>query len=158
MLHKSYAVGADGYMATAQQEDEETQPTTPADFMGPTLWTSDSSEFDAGHASHLDMLHNSPLSSGIAWDEGNAYWVFDGHHAAIAHYDFQSNHGPGGTDHRDGVVRRYVNEQLKVVDEIVAHLAFDREAQRLYIEIDEDGRSYVVNSEDNTVLRIAAKE
>jgi hypothetical protein len=127
------AFGKPGAMATAQQEDEITQPTTPHDFMGPTLWPSDSSEYDGGHGSHLDMLHNSPLSSGVAWDEGNAYWIFDGYHGAIAHYDFKEDHGQGGADHRDGIVHRYANEQLKVVNEIVAHIAFDKENQLLYI-------------------------
>ncbi len=28
--------------------------------------------------SHLDMLHESPMCMGIAWEQNNAYWVFDG--------------------------------------------------------------------------------
>jgi hypothetical protein len=28
--------------------------------------------------SHLDMLHESPIGMGIAWEQRNAYWVFDG--------------------------------------------------------------------------------
>lgn len=145
------AFGEPGYMATAQQEDEITQSTTPHDFMGPTLWPSDSAEFDAGHASHLDMLHNSPLSSGIAWDTGNAYWIFDGYHESITHYDFQSDHGPGGSDHRDGIVRRYAEGEVSVVNGIVAHLAFDRENQLLYIADTGNNRIAVLETDTGSV-------
>jgi sugar lactone lactonase YvrE len=147
----SLAFGAPGFMATAQQEDEITQPSTPADFMGPTLWTSDSSEYEGGHASHYDMLHNSPLSSGVAWDKDNAYWIFDGYHGAIAHYDFQLDHGPGGHDHSDGIVRRYANDQLSVVNGIVAHLAFDRDNQLLYIADTGNNRIAVLETDTGDV-------
>src|SRR5688572_4132512 len=73
-LPSALAFGLDsGTMATAHEEDEVTQPGTPADFMGPTLWLADPERFDAGHDSHMDMLHNSPLAMGIAWEQGNAY-------------------------------------------------------------------------------------
>ena len=35
--------------------------------MGPTLWDGNLNIYDGGHASHLDMLHNSPNGAGIAW-------------------------------------------------------------------------------------------
>jgi sugar lactone lactonase YvrE len=127
------AFGQPGRLATAQQENEATQPGTPEDFMGVSLWTSDLDVFDAGHAGHYDMLHNSPLASGIAWDEANAYWVFDGAHGAITRYDFGEDHGAGGTDHRDGVLRRYIDGQLEVSDGVVAHIAFDRDTAMVYI-------------------------
>lgn len=145
------AFGAPGYMATAQQEDEVTQSTTPADFMGPTLWPSDSADFEAGHASHLDMLHNSPLSSGVAWDEGNAYWIFDGHHGSITLYDFQEDHGPGGADHGDGIVRRYADGQLGVVKGIVAHIAHDRDGELLYIADTANNRIAVLETDTGEV-------
>ena len=50
----------------------------PSDFMGPTLWTSNINTFSGSgpyHRGHYDMLHNSPNGKGIAWDEGNAYWL-----------------------------------------------------------------------------------
>lgn len=127
------AFGAPGVMATAQQEDEVTQPTTPADFMGPSMWPTSLDDFDAGHSSHYDMLHNSPLASGIAWDTGNAYWVFDGHHGSITRYDFQDDHGMGGADHSDGVIHRYVEGQVSIVNGIVAHLEEDHSTGLLYI-------------------------
>ncbi len=102
------------------------ETSTPLDFQGPTLWTTDTDVFakknavadlylaksfckgsedpeciekytqpvcteknkpaceigDQGKAftlgSHLDMLHESPLCMGIAWEQRNTYWVFDG--------------------------------------------------------------------------------
>ena len=79
------AFGDDGAFATIAEEDQPTQGNaTPGDFMGPTLWTADPDDFDAGAESHIDMLHNSPNGMGIAWESGNAYWVFDGDHGAIA--------------------------------------------------------------------------
>jgi hypothetical protein len=42
------AFGAPGWLATAQEQDQPTQPDTPVDFMGPTLWTADSGIFNAG--------------------------------------------------------------------------------------------------------------
>ena len=101
------------------------QTSTPLDFQGPSLWTTDPAviaqknlvadeylahSFCKGSAdpncpdnytdpvckadnpactsgekgkpftlgSHLDMLHESPLCMGIAWERNNAYWVFDG--------------------------------------------------------------------------------
>lgn len=129
----SLAFGKPGFFATAQQEDEKTQPSTPADFMGTTLWTSDLSIFDAGHGGHYDMLHNSPNASGIAWEQANAYWVFDGYHDSITRYDFNEDHGAGGADHSDGVVRRYVEGEVGFEEGVVSHLAFDQESDLLYI-------------------------
>ena len=71
-----------GTLATIHDVDTPTQGAdgTPADFMGPTLWPADASLVDGGHDSHLDMLHDSPSGAGIAWDTGNAFWVYDGWH------------------------------------------------------------------------------
>mgnify|MGYP000039712968 CR=1 FL=1 len=126
------AFGAAGVLATAQQEDQVTQPSTPADFMGPTLWTSDAATFDAGHSSHLDMLHNSPNASGIAWETGNAFWVYDGGHGALTRYDFQADHDLGGTDHQDGVVKRSADGMLGYLPGVPAHITLDYETGLLY--------------------------
>jgi sugar lactone lactonase YvrE len=127
------AFGDPGIFATAQEEDEMTQPSTPADFMGPVLWTADLSIFDSGHGGHLDMLHNSPNSVGIAWDEGNAYYVFDGYHQSITRYDFQSDHGPGGSDHTDGIVERFVEGEVGYEPGVSSHMQMDHESGLLYI-------------------------
>ena len=127
------AFGQPGFMATAQQEDEKTQPSTPKDFMGPTLWTTDLETFDSGHHGHMDMLHNSPLASGIAWEEKNTYWVFDGYHDSVTRYAFNMDHGPGGQDHSDGELRRYIEGKVSIAEGVPAHLDLDRETGLLYI-------------------------
>jgi hypothetical protein len=136
------AFGDEGLFATAQQEDQVTQPGDPPDgsFMGPTLWTSDLSVFNGGHASHLDMLHNSPLSSGIAWESGNSYWVFDGAHGSLTYYRFNSHHGLGGTDHHDGEIYRYVDGELGYEPSIPSHVVWDPGAAKVYAADTANGR------------------
>lgn len=136
----SIAFGAIGYnkkynFATAQETDKKTQGPngTPADFMGPTMWTSDLSIFDAGHSSHLDMLHNSPNGVGIAWERDNIYWYFDGAHGSLTRYDFKGDHGPGGADHADGIISRYAEGQVKRVAGIPSHMVFDARSNTLYL-------------------------
>lgn len=130
----SLAFGDNGNFATAQEEDEPTQGNlTPADFMGPTLWSSDRTIYDGGHGGHLDMLHNSPNGAGIAWESGNRYWVFDGYHQSVTMYDFHSDHGPGGSDHSDGEVARYVEEEVGYVGDVPSHLEFNQVDKKLYI-------------------------
>jgi DNA-binding beta-propeller fold protein YncE len=129
------AMSDHGFFATIHEEDKLTQGPngTPADFMGPTLWTTNISEFEAGHASHYDMLHNSPNGMGIAWESGNRYWVFDGAHSSITMYDFVGDHGPGGADHSDGVISRYVEGEVSRVPNVPSHMAFDPGTSHLYI-------------------------
>jgi hypothetical protein len=116
------AFGTPGIMATIHEEDQITQASTPWDFMGPTLHDTALPLFDAGHRSHIDMLHNSPNGVGIAHYSGNAFFVFDGLHESITMYDFQTDHGHGGNDHTDGVVRRYVEGEVSYVPDVASHL------------------------------------
>lgn len=133
-MHSPAAMAfGDSTMATAHETDEITQSSTPADFMGPSLWPIDPAVFDAGHASHLDMLHNSPNAVGIAWDSGNAYWVFDGYHRSITFYDFRADHGPAGEDHSDGIIHRWVEGQVGHVEGVSSHMELDRATGILYI-------------------------
>lgn len=136
------AFGAAGTFATAQQENGVTQPGDPADgsFMGPTLWSSDLAEFTGGHWGHLDMLHNSPLSSGIAWEAENTYWVFDGTHGSLTRYKFNDDHGLGGTDHTDGEIYRYVDGQLGYENSIPSHVALDFDYAVIYAADTANGR------------------
>lgn len=127
------AFGAPGMLATAQETNLVTQRTTPADFMGPTLWDSNIEVFNGGHASHLDMLHNSPNCNGIAWETANVYWVVDGAHRALARYDFAQPHEHGGEDHSDGILRRYAEGMLQFMPGVSAHLEYDHETNRLYM-------------------------
>jgi len=127
-----------GNFGTIHETDKLTQGPvsqggTPRDFMGPTLWSSDLNVFNAGHAGHLDMMHNSPLGMGIAWERDNVYWIFDGYHSSITRYDFGHDHGPGGTYHDDGVISRYVEGQVKRTPDVVSHLEFDPATRLLYI-------------------------
>ncbi len=127
------AFGTAGTLATAQEEDQITQPTTPDTFMGPTLWTADSGIFDGGHDTHLDMLHNSPDAVGIAWDHDNVYWVFDGFHRSLTRFDFHADHGLGGEDHSDGEVARYVEGEVGYMPGVGSHVDLDHATGLLYV-------------------------
>ena len=135
-----------GNFATAQDTDELTQGNlTPEDFMGPTLWD-DSDRFDGGHGGHLDMLHNSPLGGGIAWETGNAYWYFDGYNSSITRYDFVDDHGYGGAYHGDGIIRRHVEGEVSRTEGVPSHLEYDASTQLLYIADTNNGRIAVLDT------------
>lgn len=106
-------------------------------FTGPALWSSDWSVYaepSGGNGSHLDMLHQSPYSMGIEWEEDNVFWVYDGYNKNIVRYDFGEDHGPGNDDHADGIVRRYTEVAVNRADDNISnHLALDRESSWLYI-------------------------
>ena len=133
------AMGTNGSFATAQNGE-------PGDgdanymFMGPTLWSSDTAVFasryqneDRRLASHLDMLHQSPWCLGIAHDSANIYWVLDARYGGISRYDFRDPHEVGGTDHRDGVIRRYIETAISPgVRGQPAHVCLDRSTGWLY--------------------------
>ena len=126
-----------GNWASSHETDERTQGAngTPADFMGPTLWTGDISLYDTApaHAQHLDMLHNSPSGMGIAWEEENTFWYFDGYHSAVTRYAFNEDHGLGGADHSDGVTARYIEGGVERKRGVPSHLEFVRETDQLFI-------------------------
>lgn len=140
--------------ATAQQENEVTQPGDPADggFMGPTLWTGDYDVFQAGHQTHLDMLHNSPLSSGIAWESENTYWVVDGTHGSLTRYKFNSTHGLGGTDHTDGEIYRYADGELSYEPSIPSHVVLDES----YVYAADSGNGRIVRLNPATAVEANA--
>jgi Secretion system C-terminal sorting domain len=109
-----------------------------AAFTGPTLWSSDPSIYaqpSGGNGSHLDMLHESPYSMGIAHETDNAFWVNDGQNNCVTRYDFVQDHGPGNSDHSDGTVRRYSG--MGLVEEpskhVASHLVLDKTNNWLYI-------------------------
>lgn len=141
----SIAFGAPGRFATCQESRNTYNNTSPPnDFMGPSLWPSDMNiyaqtneeavreqGFDLG--SHVDMLHESPLCMGIAWERDNIYWTFDGMTGSISRCDFRADHGPGYDDHSDGVIRRYGNDDVARVPGVPSHLIFDHATGLLYI-------------------------
>ncbi len=140
------AFGATNRMATAHEEDRVTEGGgTPADFMGPSLWPTDAT-FEGGHASHMDMLHNSPNAVGIAWDRANIYWVFDGYHNAITRYDFATDHGPAGADHSDGIISRFVQGEVSYLKGISSGLELDQTSKLLYIADTGNRRIAVMNT------------
>ncbi|MBU3679112.1 MAG: redoxin domain-containing protein [Candidatus Kapabacteria bacterium] len=133
------AMGTNGAFATAQNGE-------PGDgdqnymFMGPTLWSSDTAVFASRYqteerrlASHLDMLHQSPWDLGIAHDTANVYWVLDAKYPGISRYDFRDPHEVGGTDHRDGVIRRYTETSITPAQRgRPAHVCLDKQTGWLY--------------------------
>ncbi len=116
----------------------------PNEFMGPSLWSADFDVyaqsnpeavrglgFDLG--SHLDMLHESPLCMGIAWEADNIYWTFDGLTGSITRADFKEDHGVGWDDHSDGVMARYAEGEVARVEDVPSHMVFDSSTELLYI-------------------------
>ena len=147
----SAAFGVDGKFASCQESRNEWNvgPQKPDDFMGPTLWSADLDIFakvnqavppDPLEGSHLDMLHQSPLCMGIAHDTDNVYWAFDGSHGNIVRYDFQTDHGPGGGDHSDGIIQRYVDATVTRTANIPGHMEVDHVTGMLYIADTGGGR------------------
>ena len=109
-----------------------------AAFTGPSLWSSDMSIYaqpSGGNGSHLDMLHLSPYSQGIAAEVDNVYWVFDGNTDDIVRYDFAEDHGPGNGFHGDAIIRRYSDDAVykDPLNKIVSHLVLDEAKKWLYV-------------------------
>ena len=107
-------------------------------FTGPALWSSDMNiyaEPSGGNGSHLDMLHVSPYSQGIAAEVDNVFWVFDGYNNDIVRYDFAEDHGPGNSYHGDALIRRFSDDEVAKDpnDDIVSHLVLDSAKQWLYV-------------------------
>ena len=92
---------------------QETQNTycglgSPNQFMGPTLWPSSLDHYAVENqnngngllGSHIDMNHESPDGMGIAHDNGNAYWYFDGYYGELVYYDCLLYTSPSPRDNR----------------------------------------------------------
>jgi len=143
--------GTNGALATAEN-GQEGNGYGRYMFMGPTLWSSDTSIFASKYqesdqflASHLDMLHQSPQGLGIAHEQGNVYWVLDNFYHDLVRYDFRDPHEVGGTDHRDAIIRRYS-------DVVIGRAALDRAA---HIAIDHNTKFlYYINPASNSVHRL----
>ncbi len=114
--------------------------TTP--FTGPSLWSSDMTVYAVNHGpgtngSHLDMLHQSPYSLGIASDTQNVFWVNDAYNQNIVRYDFALDHGPGNDFHGDGKVHFYKEIRTAArpagLPGLPSHLVMDKSDKTLYI-------------------------
>ncbi|MEC8024807.1 MAG: hypothetical protein VX223_12790 [Myxococcota bacterium] len=147
------AWGANNSFATIHETDEMTQGPygSPGDFMGPTLQSADLDTFDAGHGSHIDMLHNTPLGMGIAWQSANIFWVFDGAHSSLTRYDFRKDHGKGGSDHRDGIVLRFAEGLVRRAPGIPSHMEVHQETGLLYVADTGNSRVLALDTTRGTV-------
>lgn len=149
----SIAFGAPMTFGTCQESRNTYNGQAPAnDFTGPSLWPADPTIYarsnpaavrangGADLGSHLDMLHQSPLCMGIAWEKDNVYWVFEGLTSSILRADFHEDHGPGFDDHSDGEMWRYAEGQVQRVPDVPSHLAYDAATGMLYIADTGNGR------------------
>ncbi|MEM1322339.1 MAG: choice-of-anchor J domain-containing protein [Bacteroidota bacterium] len=116
-------------------------------FTGPTLWSSDIEIYaqpSGGNGSHLDMLHGSPYSMGIAHEVDNVYWIFDSWNRTLVRYDFVDDHGPGNDYHGDALVRRYTEISVSRDGNVPSHMILDKST----------GWLYVVDNGSDRVLRL----
>ncbi len=149
----AFAMGSpdSGYFSTTGEALNNTGDPT-STFMGPVLWDSDTTKFARINqnnwvngqplGSHIDMLHQSPYSMGIAFDTLNSYWVFDGYHGCLYLYDYQKSHGYGGDDHSDGKLLKYKEVKLKRIPNLPSHMVVDKSTGWLYI-VDNGNRRIV---------------
>ena len=136
------AMGENGNFATVQYVKNTAADAT-STFMGPSLWSAGEDTFGVINqsdwasneplGSHMDMLHQSPFSTGLAYEEANVYWVNDGWNGNIVRYDFADDHGPGGEYHADGILTRYPEVETERVDDVASHMILDEEKKWLYI-------------------------
>ncbi|TPV94292.1 MAG: hypothetical protein B7733_16090 [Myxococcales bacterium FL481] len=144
------AFGVDNFFATSQEKDDS--------FMGPTLWLADLDIFatvgqEPGgdlNGSHMDMLHVSPEGMGIAHERDNVYWVFDGRNDDLVRYDFVEDHGPGMSDHTDGIIRRFLGTDVTRVPGVPGHLVYDKRTDLLYVADTGAGRITVLDTESGS--------
>jgi hypothetical protein len=118
-------------------------------FTGPSLWSSNMNIYakpSGGNGSHLDMLHGSPYGMGIESDHDNAFWVFDSYYKNLCYYDFGADHGPGNSDHDDGIIHRYSGMQLNRVANVPSHMVLDEDKKWLYIADPSNARILRVNT------------
>jgi hypothetical protein len=136
-LPTSLAFGKNGNFATCGEARTGNWENEEADYMGPTLWSSDPRIFaiepPGQNGSHLDMLHETPFCMGIAFERDRVYWTFNGQLGAIDRYDFKQPHEPGGEDHSDGEIQRWVEGELLRQPNVPSHMAFDAKRARLYV-------------------------
>jgi hypothetical protein len=148
-LPTGIAFGENGNFATSPGVFDANHQSTSVAFTGPTLWSGDLEIFaqpSGGNGSHLDMLHESPYSQGVAWEVDNVYWIFDGYNRDLVRYDFAEDHDPGNSWHGDAIIRRYSDDELNrdQAGVVPSHLILDDNKQWLY----------AVDNGNNRVIRI----
>ena len=153
------AFGDNDYFVSAQEIKSTAGPT--ATFMGPALWSSDTAIFARMHqnnwvsgqllGSHIDMLHQSPFGMGVAHNNANVYWYFDGHNGNICKYDFATPHGIGEDDHSDGKIHRYTDVTVTRKPNVPSHMVVDKQNNWLYYADGGTGRVLRMKTTSGTV-------
>jgi len=158
-----------GFFGTTQESaNTYNGMAAPNYYMGPTLWKSDLDIF--GHSNpdaveylsdlygfyadlgaHYDMLHDSPLATGIVWSHDNVYWVFDGYHEAVSRQDFVEDHGMGWDEHEDGEILRYGSGQFSRAEGVHSGMSLDSDTGMLYIADSGNGRVVVLDTASGTM-------
>jgi hypothetical protein len=149
----SIAFAPAGTFGTCGESDTANFTDDLTHYTGPVLW--DPALFgeramDGQNGLHLDMLHSTPLCMGIAHEIDNVYWTFNGFIGSIDRYDFKSPHPPGGEDHSDGELLRYVVGELLRVPRVPAHLDYDESSGWLYIADTGHGRVVRLDTKSGT--------
>lgn len=147
------AFGDNGNLATCHEYRTGNYDDQAADYIGPTLWSSDPTIFGvkplpSQNGTHLDMLHSTPYCVGIAHERDNIYWLFNGDLGALDRYDFKEPHPIGGEDHADGELWRYVEGELSRVPGTPSHLVMDKPTGILYVV--DSGNSRIVGLDTAT--------
>jgi hypothetical protein len=153
----SISFGTDDTFATCGESRTDNYEDDPPPFAGPVLWSADPAIFGAPpppdaptHSTHIDMLHESPFCMGVAHDHDNVYWAFNGDAGSLDRYDFHMPHAPGGDDHSDGELERYVTGEVERIPEVPSHLAFDADSQLLYAADSGHGRIVALDTTSGT--------
>ncbi len=151
----SLAFAEDGSFATCAEARTSNYEDDGADFNGPVRWSSDASLFGAPgqgetHSTHIDMLHETPYCMGLASEGGTVYWAFNGQVGALDRYDFHAPHPPGEDDHSDGEVWRYATVEVRRLDGVPSHLAYDAEHDELYVADSGNGRVIALDAASGT--------
>lgn len=151
-LPSAIAFGDNGNFATTTAVKDANH--SGGTFTGPSLWSGDLSIFaepSGGNGSHLDMLHGSPHSMGIAHEKDNVYWVYDGYHEHIVRYDFVDDHGPGNDYHGDALVHRYGDVEVKWNPDAPSHMILDKTSGWLYIA--DNGNKRIIRMDINSGVK-----
>jgi hypothetical protein len=158
-MHKppALAMGTPGLVGTCGDNDngqnQKNSDGTANLFMGPALFSTNMSilgkSTSGGLGSHVDMLHNTPLCRGIAHASATVFWVFNAYDSSIDEYNFNKQHQPGGDDHSDGEIYRFVAGKVKgATDGTSSHLFFDAS----------DGFLYIADTGNARIVRLDTKK
>jgi hypothetical protein len=103
--------------------------------------------------SHLDMLHETPLSAGILHWTKNVYYVLDGcgkrtpdngctGKGSVVLADFNRDHEEGNGFHGDGVIKRYIDARFRGSDGVPSGI------------VEHDGSIYYADTGSGVVRRL----